>query len=171
MPGHQKAVLDDLVEVSVQDDLELGKSVYFTDQHPSFQLEVVNLSDETVWGKLVVGLVFESPEIHGSPSETYEMKIESNGSQEVTFEPGLLAHQGTAVLSVSKGSNFHQKPPEERATSGYTPPQLGDPIHTFTVWDRDFYKINYVRPRWGQYLAAILAVLIILVGVAQLWLC
>lgn len=38
------------------------------------------------------------------------------------------------------------------------------------LFDQDFYRVNYVFPRWAQYIAAFLAVGIITVGVLQLFL-
>ena len=169
MPGYQTVSLDDLAEFTVHGDTEGRNTVYFTDQHPSFRIEVKNISDGVISGGFAAAIIFDTTGPTNTPEEQYRMSLEEGETNEVIFEPGLLAHQGTAILTVFKGGGFEQCLPEEQPSTMAQPPQAGEPAHTFTVWDRDFYRVNYLRPRWTQYVAAILAILIILVGVLQIY--
>lgn len=36
------------------------------------------------------------------------------------------------------------------------------------IYDRDYYKVNHLLPRYSQYIAAVLSVLIVAVGVIQI---
>ena len=42
-------------------------------------------------------------------------------------------------------------------------------LYTFMVYDRDYYRVNYLWPRRAQYTSATLAVIIILVGLVQIF--
>ena len=88
-----------------------------------------------------------------------------------TFHVGLLPYQETGNIGISKAITSNPKEIgknklEITRLGGST--KLWETMHTFSVFDRDFYRVNYLFPRWAQYIAAFLTVGIITVSVLQL---
>jgi hypothetical protein len=157
--------------MSVEDDLEPRKAVYFTNQDVEFVITIENMSGHALEVEFELGLFF--PEIQSDyyVSEHYDLKLEVGEQTERTFSVGLLPYQSTGVLGLISNLPSASTSPKE---SGYTiEPVSGTPnlkwaLHTFVVYDREYYRANYYWPRIAQYVSAFLAVLIIAVGVLQL---
>lgn len=162
--------------VSVDDDLEPKrlqgkKSVYFTDQQVAFDVTITNLiSDTTLELQLNIGVFFQH-DLEVYDQLPISVTLEPEETVRDTFNVGLLPFQETGIVGISSAITSN---PTEIGDHEVEISRLGGTrglkhtLHTFSVYDRDFYRVNYWRPRWAQYIAAALAVGIIIVGTLQL---
>lgn len=168
---------EDNLKIWVEGDLEprfmgrlLGnKNVYFTDQSPTFTVVVENTGDQRIInGETFVRLSFtESP--NSSERETSEqIRFDLDPGETTRFKhkTEMLPYQGTAAITVDTIQLSQNDDYIKVLRSRNTPYRL----YTFMVYDRDYYKVNYLWPRRTQYVAAVLSILIILVGALQAYL-
>lgn len=159
---------DDVLKISVQSgDLEKHRSVYFTDQSPTFTLQIKNIGDKRIEGSTYARLTFdESPdEYEQYTHQHFEAELDPGESTTAEYSTDMLTYQGNTALTVDRVSVTESDGVYE--FSRYSGPRL-ERIYTFMVYDRDYYKVNYWRPRYAQYLASLLAVLIVFVGGIQI---
>jgi len=159
---------DDMLLMSVSGDLERCRSVYFTDQNPEFEIQATNISDGSIGGRIIARVEFdESAENYGEEYASISLGLEPGESTTGTLSPDIMSYQGhaavridTAVVRESDGDYDYEtnKRTGNRRKRAYT----------FMVYDRDYYRVNYLLPRYSQYLAAFLSVLIVGVGVIQI---
>lgn len=180
MPASQPYVYEtndtEYFQVAIKNDLEEKhvrgkKSVYFTDQKVEFEVTTENLtSDTTLDIKINIGIFFQHDQ-DVFDEFVIDETVAPDGTVTQTFDVGLLPYQETGIVGISKGITNH---PTETGENKLEIERLGgsrklrETLHTFSVFDRDFYRVNYLFPRWAQYIAAFLAVGIITVGVLQL---
>ncbi len=159
---------DDMLSMSVSGDLERNRSVYFTDQDPEFEIQVTNISDASIGGRIIARVEFdESDDDYGEEHASITLGLDPGESTTGTLNPDIMSYQGhaavridTAVVHESDGDYDY----EVRKKSGNRRVRA----YTFMVYDRDYYRVNYLLPRYAQYLAAFLSVLIVGVGVIQI---
>ena len=180
MPGSQPYTHIDsqdtpVFTISVDDDLEPRRSVYFTDQSPVFDVSITNHTERELKIPVRIDLRVEDH----NPSQSQETSFEQgyglflSADETVVrqYEPGLIPLQGSAVLGV-RGPGYRDPELSEDEECWVVEQNAGisslSPLHTFMVYDRDFYAVNYLWTRRAQYVSAGLAVLIVLVGVLQL---
>jgi len=152
------------LEISVEGDLEDGRTVYFTDQSPTFGIKIENNGQNKIYGKIPVSVVFEDAGTQSAGVITVDLDPYETTVQ--PFEVEFLPYQENARIVVDRIVGLPQQAGEAGMminTSDKT-----EDLYTFSVWDRDFYKVNYLWPRYAQYASAGLAVLIILVSVIQI---
>jgi hypothetical protein len=138
------------------------QEVFFTNESPTFELRVENLSDKPVtyhctWGVSIGNerlFITDSSELNIAPEETIKRSI----------NPSLLAVQDSGHVFVRFPDTVNDYEYYEITSSI----DETSAVYTFSVWDENFYKTNYTWPRRAQYASAILSVLIVLVGVTQL---
>lgn len=163
----------------VEDDLEDAgilrnrkKSVYFTDQEVEFGIIIKNLTnDKTLHVQTRVGVFFQH-DLSVFSQTLVDVILEPGDSKTEMFEVGLLPFQETGIVGVSEAmpSNPNETGEDELTIESLSGTRgLKDTLHTFAVYDRDYYKVNSLYPRWAQYIAALLAVGIIFVGVFQIF--
>lgn len=162
---------EDEFSIQIKGDLESkkhlpgSKSVYFTDQSPCFTIVAKNTADKTVTGKIAVRISFDqsNDDYEMSESQGYNIEIEPGDKETFRYELDMLSYQGSAAISVDEFRlrNRDEELEISKSSKAYR-------IYSFVVYDRDYYKVNYQRPRQSQYLSALLAVLIIAVGVMGL---
>ena len=150
--------VDDVLEITITGiDFE---GVQFTDDTFEGELVIRNLSDTRLSGTLVV--INESELTLGSDRaplkrERIEMDL---GPHETRRLPaggaGLVGGTGTAILVGVTEPNITET---EDGTLRITPGDTFAPIASMVFWDRDFYRVNYQRPRRAQYLSVVFAVL------------
>ena len=153
----------DVLRFSVKGDLEQRRSVYFTDQSPIFIVTVENLTDKPVDGDNWVRLIFDESDSKHESSEQINCTLEPDKTAAFAFKQDMLSYQGNAAIGVhtmtaSKDGDHYSTRRKRKHI---------ERLYTFMVYDRDYYKLNYLRPRYAQYLAAFLTVLVVVVGVAQ----
>ena len=155
-------------KIWVEGDLERRKNVYFTDQSPCFRIFVENTGEKPIQIETFSRLSFEeSSKSHESEaSQRIETVLDPGEREEFRHEVDMLAYQGSAALSID-GISLREY--EDRIETRNTHNRLFR-LYTFVVYDRDYYKVNYLRPRWTQYIAMILSVIVVLVGVFQAYL-
>ncbi|WP_247005064.1 hypothetical protein [Halosolutus gelatinilyticus] len=158
---------DDVLEIElISEDLESRRNVYFTDQSPVFEIRAENISNRPVEGSTTLRFSFEESEnkIENGVATKIELDLEPGESKTVTHQIRMLPYQGTAAVTVRRCRVRDQEDRIElqRISNRYKR------IYTFMVYDRDYYKVNYLWPRRAQYIAAFLSVLIVLVGILQL---
>lgn len=159
---------EDMLSMSVSGDLERRRSVYFTDQDPEFEIEATNISDSSIGGRIIARVEFdESDDNYGEEHSSINLGLEPGESTTGTLNPDIMSYQGhaavridTAVVRESDDEYDYEmrKRSEDKRVRAYT----------FMVYDRDYYRVNYQLPRYAQYLAAFLSVLIVGVGIIQI---
>ncbi|QKY17734.1 hypothetical protein [Halorubrum sp. CBA1229] len=158
----------DMLSVSAEGDLENCRTVYFTDQNPEFEITATNISDSSIGGRILARVEFdESEEDYGDEVAVVELGLEPGQSTTETLQPEIMSYQGHAAVRVDQATIYGSDDDydyEVRKRSGNRRWR----IYTFMVYDRDYYRVNYLQPRYAQYAAAILSVLIVLVGIIQI---
>ncbi|WP_066418935.1 hypothetical protein [Halorubrum aethiopicum] len=153
----------DVLRFSVEGDLESGRSVYFTDQSPVFTVTVENLTEKRVeldnWARLIFD---ESDSAHES-GEQISCTLGPKETDSFDFELDMLSHQGNAAIGVHTMSASEDDDQYSTRKNNNRMKRL----YTFMVYDREYYKLNYLRPRRAQYAAAILTVGIVLFSAAS----
>ncbi|QLG62022.1 hypothetical protein [Halorarum salinum] len=158
---------ENVVEFRVNGDLEDKRTVYFTDQEPCFQITVENIGDRPVEGKTIARMTYEesSSAYERGEHKTLDIDLAPGEKETLDFQLEMLSYQGSAAVAFDRirlrDKNDYW---EMKKNSG---PSLFR-AYTFMVYDRDYYKVNYLRPRIAQYVAAGLAILIVAVGVIQI---
>jgi hypothetical protein len=157
----------DMLTVDVEGDLRPWQSVYFTDQNPEFKVRVTNISDEVIKGPVRARVQFdESNREYESPVETINCELDPGESEIGVLEPDIMSYQGHGAVRIDRArvsSSRDESHHEITSRSG-----SGARAYTFMVYDRDYYRLNYLWPRRAQYAAAVLSVLIVAVGILQL---
>jgi len=145
------------------------RTVFFTDESPEFRIKVENLADKKIKGPLTFFLGYGTGTFEHIDRETFEVEIEPDSHEYVTLDGNLLTYQGNGVICHEPPTNFNSDPNDGDYFDIYSN-KSGEyePLFTFTIWDRHFYRMNYQWPRRAQFASAILAVLIVLVGIIQI---
>lgn len=112
-------------------------------------------------GNVVIGLLGEFAN-NGLMTST-EHFVVFNDQKTAEYIMDIKDEVGVIKHLVRKGSENDPSADDEE-----NPSDTEIPLYTFQVFDREFYSVNYVRPRLAQYISALLAVFIIIVGVLQL---
>ena len=150
--------IEDVLEIEVQ-DLELD-GVQFTDDTFEGELVIRNLSDQRITGH--IEFVNESELTLGSDRDPLK-----EDSVEITLEPretrrtpvggaGIVGGTGTAILIGVTEPTISES---DDGTLHIEPGDVFAPLASMVFWDRDFYRVNYQRPRRAQYLSVVFAVL------------
>ncbi|OYR83677.1 hypothetical protein DJ84_07580 [Halorubrum ezzemoulense] len=163
----------DMLSIEAEGDLEGYRSVYFTDQSPSFDICVTNVSNKTddfegsIEGSVRARIEFdEADEDFGPDSAAIHIDLEPGESTTGVLEPDIMTYQGHAAIRIDQGRIRESDGDSDyriRASSNKR-----SRIYTFMIYDRDYYRVNYLLPRYSQYLAALLSVLIVAVGIIQI---
>jgi len=168
MPAQRSYVVTDgsndaeVLRFSVEGDLEPRRSVYFTDQSPIFTVTVENLSEKRVEGDNYARLIFDESDSHYETGEEINCTLESNESATFSFELDMLSYQGNAAIGVH--TMYVLEDEDHYTAKRHTGLER---LYTFMVYDREYYKLNYLRPRQAQYIAALLTVGIVLFSAAS----
>lgn len=178
--SYQPKRREDAFSVWVEGDLESrkylreSKSVYFTDQSPDFTVYAENTGDRPVEGIFGIYITYgeSNNPYEGSDSKYIEIDLDPGEESEEIYHLDMLSYQGSATLSVD---TFTLRDWEGEAKRKID--RMGDRyrIYSFVVYDRDYYKVNYLTPRYTQYASVVLALasvilasLIVALGVLQL---
>lgn len=137
---------------------------YFTDEKPSFTFLAENITDKKVYAELILRLQLNKR----TQEFVFHEEIESGETltEEITTE--LLTFQDSGYIGLVSCSDFEEKEDKIEIRKNDAVKPASHPLYTFTVWDREFYKSDYVRPRRAQYISALLSLCIVAVGVMQL---
>lgn len=151
----------------VEDGLDGRRSVYFMDQSPAFTIKVENIGDQPTEGHTYARMVFDESQndYELNTHEKLDCSLGICASREIEYNLDMLSYQGNAAIRIDK---THAKTKEEVVDISKTATTRPRRIYTCMVYDRDYYRVNYLRPRRAQYLASLLAVLIVMTGVGQL---
>lgn len=159
---------EDMLLVEVSGDLERRRSVYFTDQDPEFVIHATNISDSSIGGRIIARVEFdESEDAYDQQHASIDLGLDPGESTMGTLDPDIMSYQGHAAVRIDSATareSDGEYDYEMRKRSGNRRVRA----YTFMVYDRDYYKVNYLFPRYSQYLAAFLSVLIVSVGIIQI---
>lgn len=149
--------MEDVLEVELQ-FADLGE-VQFTDEEFEGTLVVTNHSEKRLSGTL---------ELSNETDRTLlgEQQSLSTIQLEVDLEPGetlsrdvdadpLIAGTGTPVIITVAVPELEETDEAIRIEPGETFASIA----SLVFWDREFYNLNYRRPRQAQYLSVVFAVL------------
>jgi len=138
--------------------------VFYTDENPTFKLKISNLTDTPVEGTFPWHLDIGNGKMR--ISKNAEVRIDGNSEEIRSLTPSLLAVQDSGYIAAELP--YEQSIEVENGVIKLSTAAGETPLYTFSVWDRDFYRANYVWPRRSQIASVVLAVLIVLVGVISL---
>lgn len=156
------------LRISIEDDIG-RQSVYFTDQEPTFSVVLDNLVDKPVRVEPQVYIEFEEQDSDIFRSEKYPTTVPAEESVVHSFPVDLLPYQGTAIVGLRGAFRSNIQDEGERyRIERLSETRTKNPLYTCMVFDRDFYRANYFRPKWAQYIAAFLAGLVVLIGIIQI---
>lgn len=168
MPALRTVEIDDLLEVEMEIDLD---GVHFTDEHLDATLVLRNRSGERLTG--VVRALTELETTMGLDREPIR-KIDID----VDLAPGEVHREpaGGVVMVGGSGTGIIagiSTPEVVESTDGATRIEPGEtfrPIGSLLVWDREFYRVNYLWPRRAQYVSVVFALLSAVLAGAIVWL-
>jgi hypothetical protein len=141
-------------------------TVFFTDESPEFKIKVENLTDRSIQGPLTIFIGYGTGTFEHTDRERIQVDLDAGETEVFAFGGYLLSYQGNGIIAHHPPTNFRGDDEEVEIYSKEA--DKYEPLYSFTIWDRHFYKINYTWPRRAQFASAILAVLIILVGIVQI---
>lgn len=175
MPASREATLRkssdasvDMLSVRAEGDLENRRTVYFTDQNPEFKISATNISDSSLSGSVIARVEFdESEEVFGEEFTRVWLDLEPGESTTEVLSPEIMSYQGHAAVRIDKATFTESNGKYDYETKKSAGKSRWR-IYTFMVYDRDYYRVNYLQPRYAQYSAAILSVLIVAVGIIQI---
>ena len=163
---------EDNLAVSANGDLERGKNVHFTNQSPSFEIVIENTGNRPVEVDTHFRLSFDESKKGSESSATISVDetVDPGKASTHEMEPEMLPYQGSAAVSVDtvflRGDDDNDDGTirclRSRTNSLFR-------LYTFMVYDRDYYRVEYHRPRRSQYLSAFLSILVVTLAVIQLW--
>lgn len=158
----------DMLSVRAEGDLERSRSVYFTDQNPEFKIIITNISDSSIGGQILARVEYDESEgNHGGETARVRLGLEPGENTTEILSPDIMSYQGHAAVRIDKATVRESDKDyqyETRRQSGNRRWR----IYKFMIYDRDYYRVNYLQPRYAQYVAAILSVLIVAVGIIQI---
>lgn len=171
MPAVRSLNIDGLLDVELEETDDL-RGTHFTDETFEHTIAVTNRGDRPLSG--TIEFVTETEASLGIDREPIsrtpiELDLDSGETHRQT-----LAHVGM-VGGSGIGITAGITRPDADTAEGHTVVSPGEPflpLASFTIWDREFYRVNYTRPRQAQYLAAgfgllsaIFALLIVLTAI------
>jgi hypothetical protein len=172
MPAKKQMLVADKLKIDII--VENEASVYFTDDEVRFDLEIQNQTDDRVIGELnwFLGRGNGTIDHTNNRHRSFGIDVPAGGTtRQEGLSTGLLTHQSNALIGVSQPNRIDSS---RNGVTELSEPQTaaGDMYYqegySFTVWDREFYRLNYIYPRRAQYASVTLAVLIVLVGIIQI---
>jgi hypothetical protein len=157
-----------MLSMRVEGDLEWRRSVYFTDQDPKFKIHATNISDGSIGGRIIARVEFdESADNYGPEHSSIDVDLNPGESTSGTLKPDIMSYQGHAAVRIDdalvrESGDAHDYEISRRSGNRRIR------AYTFMIYDRDYYKVNYLLPRYSPYIAAVLSVLIVAVGIIQI---
>jgi len=169
MPASQKVQLHQLGIFAEVEPVDTESRLFFTDEKPSFELTIHNEMDgdigpesEVRWG---IGIGEGRPAPHIEESLSIEVPAKSSRSYEIGGE--LLALEGHGVIGV-KGGSVRGPQSDERTLSSQDLRDHYDVPFSFSVWDRENYKIQHERPVKYQKFSVAFAIVVAVLALAQI---
>lgn len=159
MPTTRTYELDDLISAELH-GIDETRQAYFTDEDFEMTLELTNESDkhltgEVAWVSNTEGTVGKGTppldrvdiDVDLSPGETHHHPMNALG---------ITTGSGTGLVVGMRSPNIVETRDDEVVI------EPGDrilPMGSIIFWDREFYRVNYLRPRRAQYIAAMFGLL------------
>jgi hypothetical protein len=161
---------DDL-RISVE-PVDEPESVYFTDQSPTFNVNIKNTSEKTVTSvdqkgavRWVLALGSDHQPVN---SGSIDFCIGPDETHTEEIEVGLLAYEENAVLGVTGTGVIDQQEGDETEIR-YSPKKsdyIKQELYTFPIWDRSHYESIHEQPKqmtkWVMFFGGITAVLAVI---------
>ena len=152
-----------VLKIKVNETLYDDKEIYFTHDSATFQYAIENLSQTNVAGCItpITRHMGEDPnawpqiEFDLTPGETCRGSIKAN----------ILAFQTSMIVGIRRV--FAHRSNGEYIIEEAKNPVIR-PILTLSVWDKDFYRLNFRRTRRLQYITAAFSFVIAVLAVAQI---
>lgn len=156
MPASQTVNWFDGLKITVEPK-EDGKGIYYTDECPHFCLKIENDGEyhlhegsELSW---YVAVGDGQPTPHHR--EVQEIEIARGESKEYTIGGKLLAYEGHGIIGVANGGVSVRGPEQGQGIMKTSNTGSYEPVLTFSVWDREHYRILHKKPReWQKYAVA-----------------
>ncbi len=155
------------LEFRVSGDLKWYRSVYFTDRHSKFTIHIKNNGEKEITGSTFCRLSFINSSRSYEYDETVKIEFDLGPGEydEKDLDVEMFPYQGSAALSLDTIQLTHDNGKVRQLRTR----DRRYRVYTFMVYDRDYYRINYQLPRWAQYAAMILSVLIVASALIQIY--
>ncbi|QKY21205.1 hypothetical protein B4589_012775 [Halolamina sp. CBA1230] len=145
------------------------RTIYFTDERPRFTVEITNNTEyDFVEGSSVSWYIAIGD---GMPEPVYQGKLDieipQGESREYEFGGELLAFEGHGVIGLDAGGHSGKGDSVQRKLHAGSGANYS-PAYTFSVWDRDHYRVIHERPKEMQRLATMTTLLVAMIGIFQL---
>lgn len=131
---HSADADEDMLSIKAEGDLERFRSVYFTDQSPSFTIYVTNISDVTIEGNVWARVEYdESGEDYGQEKCRIDVDLSPGETVSSVLKPDIMSYQGHAAVRIDQATIRERNGGEYeiRQRSG----NRRDRIYTFMVYD------------------------------------
>jgi hypothetical protein len=149
--------------INIDEEKHNNKEVYFTHDSATFEYTIDNLTDTTVEGYITPITKHNDEDSNGWPKINFYL-----GSGETchgSIEANILAFQTSMIVGIRRAIAHHSN--ENYIIKKPDNPMIR-PILTFSVWDKDFYALNFRRPRRLQYITAAFSIAIAFLALIQI---
>ncbi|WP_255192711.1 hypothetical protein [Natronobeatus ordinarius] len=168
---HESKSMLEIVMLSMRPGYTDGgdRTIYFTDEKPNFRVEVTNETEYNfVEGSkiswcIAIGEGMPKPVHRG----TIDINIPSGETREYEFGGDLLAFEGHGVVGLTSGGHSGGSKSLDRTLSSGSL-NTYSPALSFSVWDREHYKVIHEGPKKMQETAVFITIVVAMVGLAQL---
>lgn len=145
------------------------RTIYFTDERPRFTVEITNNTEyDFIEGSSVSWYIAIGD---GMPEPVYQGKLDieipQGESREYEFGGELLAFEGHGVIGLDAGGHSGKGGSMERELHAGSGTNYS-PAYSFSVWDRDHYRVIHERPKEMQRTAMMITFLVAMIGMFQL---
>jgi len=152
--------------VVTAEPVEEPDPVFYTDQTPKFEITFTNAENAKYrWGddskirwNLILGRqqeVVYSEKVEPGPLERGEETT-------VTVETDVLAYEGHGVFAISSLGAIGSEPSRLDPNRG-----TGDPLYTFSVWDKSHYEASIQQPKHLQIGLVVTSIVLIIFAFIQ----
>lgn len=126
------------------------RSIYFVGEDLEFDLYLSNSTPRPISGQIQLFLGFGSgvPD-HFRPIDSDFETIPAKGSMSVQTSTDSLPIQGNGVIGIRtpKGDEIVEREWELKARPGSMSGDEYEELYSFTIWDREFYRLHYEEPK------------------------
>lgn len=159
MPASRAIEIEGLLSAEVE-GLDFDRQAFFTDEEFEYDLRITNESDRRLTGRIdYVGNTEQTVGLGRPPMSRWEIDIDLPPGEthlEPLYGVGLVGGSGLGVISGIRQPEVIDETEDETIIE---PGDTFRPLLSIIFWDREFYRINYLRPRRAQYVGALFGLL------------
>jgi len=143
--------------------------IYYTDEAPEFEVTVTNGLEADVDEDSEIAWYMASDAGAVIQEGRIQTPLDSGESGTYVIGGENLAHEGHATISFDMAGVRNPSGPEASLSPGRSHSPSGNPAYSFRIHDRETYERTHRKPLRYQKVTIALSVIIILVGLIQLY--